>query len=30
VSNYATTLTNRGLEVTIRTRPGAHHVLVVS
>ena len=30
VSNYATTLTNRGLEVTVRTRPGAHHVLVVS
>jgi hypothetical protein len=29
-SNYATTLTNRGLEVTVRTRPGAHHVLVVS
>jgi hypothetical protein len=30
VKNYATTLTNRGTEVTVETKPGRRHVLVVS
>ena len=30
VSSYDATLTNRGLEVTVRAKPGAHHLLVVS